>query len=196
MEPVMFDLVSNAVIALSALLLLAPGASAQLLQGHVEQADAKLKEHCVCINPNKVKAVEVKGEWQLVDEDALLLSVPTADAANQAIKMIKFYGMTELCTVGSSDGKNKNEMVYFKAREEAPVGSMSDEDAIGFDTTSVKAEKRDGRWKVISKGDVWLLDFDQDREAAEQAAEVIRHYGFNKQCFVGNPARQIQYWHK
>jgi hypothetical protein len=42
-----------------------------------------------------------------------------------------------------------------------------------------------------------MLDFGPNGEdAARNAADIIRYYGFSAQCFLGNPAREVMYWHK
>lgn len=163
-------------------------APAQVLKGGVEEDVPAFKEKCICVNPNKVKAQEVNGVWQLVDEDALHMPISNSEAGAAAVNMIKQYGITNACSLG--------DMTYFKSPNGAPQGAISGEDAIRFDSSTTKAEQKNGSWKVTSAGDLWLLDFGADQDSAEQAADIIRFYGFTNQCFVGNPARVMMYWHK
>lgn len=172
--------------------------SAAPLQAQTPKLDLKpLNENCICINPHKIKAAVVQRQWHLVDDGNSVLSIGNSEAAAQAaVEMIKFYNITDVCSVGKSDGTDPHQMVYFKSRDAAPVGAMPHEDTIGFDTTTIKAEERNGSWKVTANPDLWLLDFAQDKGAAERAADIIHYYGFTNQCFVGNPARAMQYWRK
>lgn len=173
-----------------------PGLQAQVARLDVE----KPAEHCACVNPNKVRAVQVNGQWRLQDEDTTLVNLTTKEAAEAAVSMIRTYNMTDICTLsGKADTKDDTfnaTSVYFKTREGAPSRAIAKEDAIRFDAGTIKAEQRNGTWKVIAAGDLWLLDFGTDEAAARHAAEIIQWYGFANQCFVGAPARELMYWHK
>lgn len=174
-------------------------AHAQLLKGGVSAEDAKPAEHCICVNPNKVRATETADGWQLADDDATLFTVRTKDAADGTVLMIKEYGVTDLCSLGAQQSNQFNpNSIYFKTRDGAPDKPVANEaDAIKIDNASIKAEQKNGSWKVTSSGDMWLLDFGPNGEAAaKNAADIIKYYGFNSQCFVGNPAREVMYWHK
>jgi hypothetical protein len=181
--------------AVAAIIMLSQSANAQLLKGGVESDASKPVEHCICLNPNKVHAIESNGEWQLIDDARQLFKLRTAEAANGAVDMIKTYGASEICSLGNSKAFNPNS-IYFKTRNDAPAASLANEDAIRYDVDSIKAEQRNGSWKVTSAGDTWLLDFGPDEESARNAADIIRFYGFNNQCFVVAPARELMYWHK
>lgn len=155
-----------------------------------------LVEHCVCMNPSKVQAVQVDRQWKLVDDINTITTFGNdMNAANAALQVAKFYGFTQACWAGRSNGSDLHEMRYFKNASGAPQGSMPDEDAISIDPSIVTAQQINGTWKVISS-DKWLLDYGSDHEAAEQAAEVIQLYGFRYQCFVGNPGRAMMYFRR
>lgn len=155
-----------------------------------------LTEACICINPHKVRALEEHGIWKLVDDGDPFADFGTgADAAAAAVAAIKFYNFTESCWAGRSQGTNLAEMRYFKTRDGAPTGAMPDEDAITIDPERVRAEEINGTWKVTS-GDIWMLDFGTDRQAAEQARDIVKAYGFTKHCFVGRPARAMMYFRR
>ena len=155
-----------------------------------------LLERCSCINPNKVRAIEVNGRWQLVD-DLQPLADFTFDQAGAAaaVSVIKHYGFTESCWAGHATSNGVHAMQYFKTPTGAPEGALSGEDAIAMNPSEVNAERIKGSWKVTC-GDTWLMDFADDQAAAEQARDIIRIYGFTKQCFVGNPNRVLMYYRK
>jgi hypothetical protein len=173
-------------------------AQAQVLQGAVSEEDAKPAEHCICVNPNKVHVTQTPDGYQLADDDSTLFTVRTKEAADGTVSMIKEYAATDLCSLGPQSTSFNPSSIYFKTRTGAPDKALTGEaDAIKFDTTSIKAEQKNGSWKLTSAGDVWLLDFGANGEAqAKNAAEIIRYYGFGNQCFLGNPSREVMYWHK
>lgn len=74
--------------------------------------------------------------------------------------------------------------------QEIPVPCYP-EDCNAFNPSNVKAQQFNGRWKVVD-GNHWILDFGSDREDAEKARDIIKHYVMNRICFVGRPASDGQ----
>ncbi|MWV38653.1 twin-arginine translocation signal domain-containing protein [Natrialba sp. INN-245] len=67
------------------------------------------------------------------------------------------------------------------------------EDCIGVDPSNLQIDEISGnRWRV-SSGRAGLLVFD-GKENAENATEIIEHYGFTSICFVGRPDPPMTYW--
>jgi hypothetical protein len=62
------------------------------------------------------------------------------------------------------------------------------EDSIGFNPANVKASKINNSWKVVD-GSNSMLDFGNNKSNAQKAVKIIKHYKFNKQCFVGRPSK-------
>ncbi len=198
----------------SLVLLSTAPAQAQLLQGRIEEGaitqkattpkyqveqpqldTATIKEHCSCLDPDRVEAVEIDGQWKLVDaQNKSLLSLGNSEsAARDAVHLIKFYGINQTCTL-SAQG-SVEQLHYFLKDGQAPTGPMEQEDAIDLSRNSIKAELIKGSWKVTS-GEIWMLDFGADQESAMQAAEALRFHGFSHHCFVGNPARKLMYFRR
>ena len=50
-----------------------------------------------------------------------------------------------------------------------------------------------GEWKVV-QGNMWMLSFGNRGAEANQAANIIRHYRFTQQCFLGRPGPSMTYW--
>jgi len=71
-------------------------------------------------------------------------------------------------------------------------GSLA-EDCIGFDPAAVQMRRVSGSWKIV-EGSHWIADFGGNRAEAERALQIIRAYGFDKQCFVGRPDPSMTYW--
>ncbi len=67
------------------------------------------------------------------------------------------------------------------------------EDCISFNPDQSEVRLLGGRWKVVS-GNGILLDFGGARAEADQALEVIQHYGLDSQCFVGRPGPSLEYY--
>src|SRR3990167_4617921 len=99
-----------------------------------------------------------------------------------------------MCTIGPKG--TAGNMQYFLVNGSAPSAApIAEEDAIPFDVDKVKAESINNSWKV-TEGNHWMLDFAQDEESARHAAEVMRHYGFKYECFVGRPGTPMMYFRK
>ena len=159
-------------------------------------AEQNLAEHCSCLNPGKVRAVESNGRWQLVDDSQSIADFSFDKAgADAAVSVIKHYGFTQTCWAGHPTSNGMHAMQYFKTPEGAPSGALPGEDAIAMNPEDVKTEMLQGSWKVTCD-DTWLMDFGADQAAAEQARDIIHLYGFTKQCFVGNPNRVLMYYRK
>ncbi len=174
-----------------------PEVRAQLVLARPKWDAAGLVEHCACMNPNKVQAVQIDGQWQLVDDGEKLAGFgDQKEAADAAVEVVKHYGFTETCWAGRSNGSDLHELRYFKTAGGVPEGAMKNENATGFDPTTVRVEQKQGTWKVISDGDNWMLDYGSDKAAAEQAADIIRIYEFKNMCFVGSPAKLMMYFRK
>jgi hypothetical protein len=67
-----------------------------------------------------------------------------------------------------------------------PASVVPQEDCIPFNTSNVQVKNIQGRWKLVD-GSNWLFDFDRDRDAANKASAIIRHYHMDKVCYVGRP---------
>lgn len=67
------------------------------------------------------------------------------------------------------------------------------EDCIGFDHRNIEARNIGGDWKVVD-GSSWLLSFGPRAAEASRAAQIIRNYRFNQQCFIGRPNASMTYW--
>jgi len=68
-----------------------------------------------------------------------------------------------------------------------------DEDCIGFNPNQVEARNIGGDWKVVQDRR-WLLSFGPRAAEAQRAANIIRTYRFNQQCFVGRSNGSMSYW--
>jgi len=75
-----------------------------------------------------------------------------------------------------------------------PGGGLSfDEDCINFNWRNVEARLVGGEWKVV-QGTMWMLGFGPRAAEAQRAANIIRSYRFDQQCFIGRPNASMTYW--
>jgi len=151
---------------------------------------------CICFNQDRVSVKVIDGNYKIVDGDHWILDFAnSADNAKLALETIQAYKMNEICFAGRNGAKP---MMYFLSSGEAPSAALKNEDAIQFDTSLVKAEQINGTWKLTC-GNMWMEDFGsgaQASNAAQDAAEQIKYYGFTRQCFVGRPGAPMTYYAK
>lgn len=77
---------------------------------------------------------------------------------------------------------------------EVPTDALSfREDCFTINLGQVEARTIAGEWKV-TQGNRWLLTFGDNEGEARRAADIIRHYRFTHQCFIGRPNIGMAYW--
>jgi hypothetical protein len=88
--------------------------------------------------------------------------------------------------------------VYILSRTSDTVaglpGGAAGEDCVAFDPQALRVQRFAGtQWKVVD-GAKPLLDFGPSQDNAFRAHDVIKHYGMNRQCWVGRPQAVMQYY--
>jgi C1A family cysteine protease len=78
---------------------------------------------------------------------------------------------------------------WVKARKQVAL----DDDCETFSTQSAKVVERNGRWKVVASGHT-LADTGSSRNDAERVRAVVRHYKLTKQCYLGRPDWNFEYF--
>lgn len=130
------------------------------------------------------------GLWRIMDGSHSIVSFRSQAAANQALAIIRGYGFQSQCFIVRPNAA----MTYWLRGDDVPHRSLrTPEDCIVVNPDSVNVRNVRGSWKVVD-GSTWLLDFGANREAADDALAVIRHYNLNRQCFVARPGNSMQYW--
>ena len=152
----------------------------------------KFTEDCIPFTPGNVTATQVQGRWKVVQGNMWMMDFGSNRAgAEKAVQIIRQYGMNKQCFVGRPNAP----MQYYTVNGKSPQGAAPGEDCISFNPSNIAASRIQNRWKVVDGGK-WLLDFDQKEAEARIAVDVIKFYGFNKQCFVGRPNAPMQYYRK
>lgn len=82
---------------------------------------------------------------------------------------------------------------YFSFKTSASPSATIKEDCIEFSSRSIEVKNISGHWKIV-QGNMWMLDFGNNKCEALEAYRVIRHYGLSRQCFVGRPHAPFEYW--
>jgi hypothetical protein len=171
----------------------------------LEKMSAKLdvsapKQDCICFNNKRVELQQVNGSWKLVDNNNnwILDFAENQEEGKQAISMIQNYKLNNICFAGRPFPNHElgGRLMYFLSDGQAPEGPRLDgEDSLSFENARVKAEQIRGSWKVTC-GDSWMLDFGSDQSAAQNAADIIKFHGFQRQCFIGRPGPSMMYFVK
>lgn len=153
-------------------------------------APARPQESCTAFDPALVTVSNVGGNWKVMQgQIAMLDFADDAAGAERAADVIRHYHFTRQCFVRGMESA----MMYWKNGVAVPPGNMPGQDCIVLNPANVTAQYSTARWKVVD-GSNWLLDYGQNRAAADEAARVIRTYSLNRECFVDRPHVAMQYW--
>lgn len=130
---------------------------------------------------------EIKGRW---------IDVPKGQTRNQGklILRIKRDGNV-LKAVRKTGGFGGSRWTRIGHHTPPPVASPSaatSEDCIDFHPRNTRVRFIQGRWKVV-EGNHWIADFGSNKQEARKALRIIKHYGINKNCFVGRPKPSFTY---
>ncbi len=151
-----------------------------------------LNEDCIGFNPANTQVQNVNGSWKIVDGSHWMFDFgPKEQEARTALRVIKTYNANQSCFVGRPHAS----FTYLKVGNQAPAGQMPGEDCIGFNPANTQAQNINGSWKIVD-GSHWMFDFGNKEDEARQSLRIIKHYGFNKSCFVGRPDPSFTYLRK
>ncbi len=155
-------------------------------------AASRLVEDCISFNPISARVAKINNRWKIVDGNQWLFDFGSNKReAYEALRIIKFYKMNQSCFVGRPGPSFE----YMLVSGRAPSGSIRREDCIAFHPNRIAVKKINGRWKIV-EGNIWLFDFGNNKDEAEQAYRIIKKYGFRYSCFVGRPHASFKYLRK
>jgi hypothetical protein len=140
-----------------------------------------IAEQCVYFDPRTAHVGHFpdRGSIELVVAPLRTLSrFENQDAAARSLKIVKHYGINELCMAANS------KLVYMLVSGKAPIGKVPGEKYVTFEPQELKAERVANEWRVLD-GKSSLRSFGPDESAARQALRVIKYYGFNAKCSTG-----------
>ena len=143
-------------------------------------------------DPGAAQVKLVGGRWKVVVGRVLLLDFGRSRTeADQALRVIKHYGLNAQCFVG----RPHPSMEFYLVDGEAPEGALAGEDCIPFDPARLEVKRVQGSWKVVEGGH-WLMDFGAAQGEARQALSYVLRYGFTRMCFVGRPGPSMTYFRR
>ena len=149
-----------------------------------------LTEDCAVINPEDLFVAPSDRGYKVSDYNHTILDFGANKlAAVKAERVLRYYHIDEQCFVVRPHPK----MYYWRVTGQVPRAAMPGEDCTAVNPAKVRAAQTGNTWKVLN-GDNALLDYGDDRAAAEQAVSVIRTYRLSRQCFVARPDATMQYW--
>ena len=147
------------------------------------------EQDCLTYNPASLQVSQRSGTWRIVSGRMILLSFGSNEAeALKAFETLKMHGFTQQCFVGRPGPS----LEYFLRSNVGVTGPAADEDCIGFNNANIQVAQISGSWKIVD-GSHWMFDFGTNQSEANQAHEIIKHYGFNKTCYVGRPGPSLTY---
>ena len=92
-----------------------------------------------------------------------------------------------------TDGSHRANYVDVGLFQRVAGGQLGAEDCVRFDPVTTHAALVQGRWKLVD-GNQWILDFGNKKNEALRSAFIVKHYKFNKQCFIQRPNPSMTYW--
>jgi hypothetical protein len=140
-----------------------------------------IAERCVYFNPDtaQVDYFMDKASIELVVAPLRsLCAFANRDDAVRSLRVIRHYGINELCTTANS------KLSYVLVSGKAPKGRAPGENYVTFDSYQLKVERVANDWKLVN-GKSPVFSFGSDESAARQALQAIRHYGFNAKGSIG-----------
>ncbi len=147
---------------------------------------------CITFDPDHLKVHNIDGQWNITTgEDELINFGNRRLEAAEALIIIKYYEMDQVCYVGQPDPA----LTYWLVRAGSPSGSLSKEDCIGFSSHKLVLRKIKKRWKIY-EGENLLLDIGPDNLEARLVLHSLKRYRFQYHCFVGRPRPSFDYWRR
>jgi hypothetical protein len=149
------------------------------------------REDCLSHDPNDIEVREDRSGWLLTDGRSRMLLFDEQADAEKARTIVRSYGFDQRCFVGRPDPPMQYWLVGGGSASITDARIRS-EDCIRFDRSNLEIREDRSGWLLVD-GRSRMLLFDEQANA-ERARAIIRHYGFDYQCFVGRPGPPMRYW--
>jgi hypothetical protein len=127
--------------------------------------------------------------WELWAGEVFLKDFGRREAdARQALRLIQNFRLTQHGTIGTP----RPVMEYWLADGKAPVAFGAGLRTEPFDFATLRVQQIEKQWCVRDQQHV-LFNFGSHGEEAQQALEIIRHYGFDEIGTLGQPVPTMMY---
>lgn len=150
----------------------------------VNEPTLNVSEDCLPVNYSTAKVKYTDPWWRIGGH---LISDNKA-AADRALSIVKHYKLDEICYVD----RPQPPMTYWLTNNQSPTGSFSGEDCIIFIPSTLQVKQKDPNWLVQSSSSSMLV-FDNE-QSAKDAINIIKYYGFDRQCYVDRPNSPMKYF--
>lgn len=148
------------------------------------------QETLVSFDPRLVEVRWNQQHWHLQAGGVWLKDFGQRDTeAREAARLIRALNLTQRGTVG----KPVPIMEYWLSSGHAPRGHAGAQRLKAIDLGSLRAQEIQGRWCVRDDRQVFF-NFGTQRDEAERAVAIIRHYGFSRIGYLGAPVPSMIYF--
>lgn len=147
-------------------------------------------EDCLAFRTAGVSLSRDGSAWLLTDGTSRMKTFDVEQEGEQALGIIRNYGMDSRCFVGRPDPS----IEYWLAGGRAPEGAMRGEDCIAFNPETLDLIESGGTW-FLANGRSRMMAFPDENEGREGRA-IIRRWGFTQMCYVGRPNASFTYFRR
>lgn len=164
--------------------------SPTIFRGSPGESENVIPHECIRFDPDSVYVAGDAGGYWLAGNGGIITEVDGSRAeARLAVYIIRFYGMTEFCRIGTGRGA----LTYYLVNGYTPRSRSPSEDCLWFDAAGSQLLERDGQWQLVDRN-ATALALGRDEAAAKEAVKTIRRKDFSDICFVGRPNPSMVYF--
>ena len=148
------------------------------------------RDECLPFSADNAAVTLRRDRWKLTQNGLIYADFGSTESyARRALEILRTHEVTEQCYIGLPEPQ----MQYFLAKGQAPSGSVSEEDCTAFASSGLTAKRVRQQWHVLL-GEGRRVQFSK-RDDAERAIGIIRRFGFDRFCTVGDPTSpSLMYW--
>lgn len=151
---------------------------------------AQSRDPVVQFDPQNIDAREVDGHWWLFTGQTKFKDLGASEHdALEALWLIRDLHLTHHGTVGSPQPV----IEYWLSEGRPPQGGARGGRVVPFNPAALRVDEVQGQW-CLCDGKQPMFGFGLRATDAHQAQALIRHYGFNRIGYVGQPTPILMYF--
>ncbi|CAA6811687.1 MAG: Serine/threonine kinase [uncultured Sulfurovum sp.] len=143
---------------------------------------------CIDIDPHSLTVHKEDNQFKIFSHNTLLFNFIHDKGAHRAQHIMKKYNMTQSCSLG----KHEKAFSYLLTEHGMPMGTIENEECIGFSYHNLNIEYINNHYDILSEG-YQLFHFAYKNEA-EKALSLIKEHQFNHFCYIRNPKSDFKYF--